>query len=112
MLFATFLAQLQILGVVNFVVVDTSHRNFDGAGGDVVHEFTVVADHDDRFAVIYQEIFQPLDRFDVQMVGRLVEQEYVRFLQQQFGEFDTHAPATAEVACLPLEIFAGKTETK
>ena len=112
LLFAAFLAQLQVLGVVYFVVVDAAHRYFNGAGGDVVHEFAVVADHDDRFAVIDQKIFQPLDRFDVEVVGRLVKQEYVRFLQQQFGELDAHAPASAEVARLTLKIFACESKSE
>ncbi len=30
-----------------------------------------------------QELFQPVDRFGVQMVGWLIEQQHVRFRQQQ-----------------------------
>ena len=44
------------------------------------------------------------------MVGRLVEQQHVGLLQQQFGQFDTHPPATAELAGLPCEILAFETQ--
>ena len=33
----------QVLGVVYFIVVDAAHRYFNGAGGDVVHEFAAVS---------------------------------------------------------------------
>lgn len=112
LLFATFFTEFQIFRVVHFVVVNASHCHLDGAGGDVVHELAVVADDDDRLSVIDEEVFQPLDGLDVQMIGGLVQQKHIRFLQQQFGKFDAHAPATAEVACLAVEVLSGKPKAK
>ena len=112
LLFAAFFAQGQILGVIHFIIVDTSHCHFNSAGGDVVHKLAVVADDNHRFAVVDQKIFEPLDRFDVEVVRRLVEQEHVRFLQQQLCQLDAHPPAAAEIARLPLEILAGEPEAE
>ena len=72
LLFAAFLAEFQVFGVVYFVIVYPSHGHFNGTGGDVVYEFTVVADDDDSLSIADKEIFQPLYGFYVQMVRRLV----------------------------------------
>ena len=39
--------------------------------------------HNHRSAVIFKMLFQPSHRFGIQMVGRLVKQQHVRFLQKQ-----------------------------
>jgi len=33
--------------------------------------------------ILLKMLFQPIDRFCIQMVGRLVQQQHIRFLQQQ-----------------------------
>ncbi len=70
-----------------------------------------MADDDDGFPLLIK-LFQPLDGLDVEVVGRLVQQQYVRFLQQQFGKLDAHAPATAEIACLAVEVLSGESEAE
>ena len=112
LLFAPLFAELQVFGVVYFIVVDSSHGHFNGTGRDVVYKFAVVADDDDGFPVVDKKLFQPLDGLDVEVVGRLVQQQYVRFLQQQFGKLDAHAPATAEIACLAVEVLSGESEAE
>ena len=52
-----------------------------------------MADHHDRGALLDQVALQPLDRLDIQVVGRFVEQQEVRFLQQDFAQGDAHLPA-------------------
>ena len=61
LLYAAFLAELQITAVIHLVVVDAAHGDFDCAGGDMVDKCPVVADDNYRLPVIDQEIFQPLD---------------------------------------------------
>ena len=112
LLFAAFLAEFQVFGVVYFVIVYPSHGHFNGTGGDVVYEFTVVADDDDSLSVADKEIFQPLYGFYVQMVGRLVQLQHVRLLQQQLGKLDAHTPSTAEVTGLAVEVFAYKPQSE
>ena len=54
----------------------------EGLLGEAREEGPVVADHDEGAAVTAEPFLQPFDRADVEMVGRLVEQEHVRVLCQ------------------------------
>ena len=49
----------------------------------LVHEITVVADHDDASREILQIFLKHLKRLDVKVIGRLVEDEKVGILHQQ-----------------------------
>src|SRR5690606_27781942 len=55
----------------------------DDAGRDAVEEAPVVRDDDQRAAQAAQQLFEPGDRFDVEVVGRLVEQQQVRIGYQR-----------------------------
>ena len=46
-------------------------------GGDAVQEGAVVGDGDDAAVEIDQQVFQPVDGVEVQVVGRFVEQQHV-----------------------------------
>ena len=61
--------------------------------GDVVQEVPVVGDDNHRAGILAQRLLQPLDRFGVEMVGRLVQQQQVGLLQQRHAE--RHAPPLA-----------------
>ena len=61
----------------NLAVVDVHNMR-----ADIVEEVTVMRDDDDRALVIREEVLQPLNRADVQMVGRLVEQQNLRIAEQ------------------------------
>ncbi len=52
-----------------------------------------MGDRDDRAGVILQVMFEPGHRFGIEMVGRLVEQQNIRFLQKQAAHRDTAALA-------------------
>ena len=110
LLFPAFLAEFHIFGVGYLVVVNLAQGDFDGSVGDSVDEGAVVGDQDDGATAVGEEILQPLDGFDVEVVGRLVEQQHVRVLQQDFCQFDAHTPTTAEFACLTFEVFSFKSE--
>src|SRR3954447_14584532 len=64
--------------------------------GDVVEEIAVVSHGDDRALVVLEKALEPGDRLGVEMVGRLVEQQQVRRLQQQPAERDAAALAARE----------------
>ena len=61
--------------------------------GDVVEEVAVVGDDDHRAGILAQRLFEPLDRFGVEMVGRLVQQQQVGLFQQRHAQ--GHAPPLA-----------------
>ena len=112
LLFAALLAKLKILAVCGFVVVYAPHRHLDGAGGDVVDKLAVVTDHYHGLGTVDDEVFEPADRLDVEVVGRLVEEQYVGRLQQQFGQLDTHAPSSRELAGGAVEVGTLEAEAE
>ena len=79
----------------------------DGRVRQVLEEAPVVADEHDRRAQRLEALLEPLDRGDVEMVGRLVEEEDVRLRRQCAGE----RGAAAFAAGKPRRILlAGETE--
>ena len=77
------LALGQIGRVVAAVGLDALAAQLPNAGADGVEEVAVMADNEHRTAVGFQIIFEPLHRFQVQMVRRLVQNQQVGALQQQ-----------------------------
>ena len=110
LLFAALLAKLEVVAIGGLVVVDAPHGDLDGAGGDGIYELTVVADDDDGLGTVDEELFEPLDTLDVEVVRRLVEQEYVWVLEEQLGQLDAHAPSATEGGGGLVEV--GTLETK
>jgi hypothetical protein len=51
-----------------------------------IEQVPVVRDDDDRAREIGQRRFEPFDSFNVQVVGRLVEQQQAGLLQHQLGQ--------------------------
>ena len=78
-------------------------------GGDAVEEPAVVADDHGAAGEAQQRLLQRAQRVDVEVVGRLVEQQQVAAAVQQLGQVDAVALAAGEVADLlllvgPLEV--------
>ena len=64
--------------------------------GHVVQEVPVMGHGDDRALVLLEVLLKPLDRFGVQMVRRLIQQEDIGFLDQQPAERDPALFPTGE----------------
>ena len=105
-------AQHDVFRVGHLVVVDLAQRQFDGACGDVVQKGAVVRNDEHGAVVAFQILLQPLDRLDVQMVGRFVQQEDRGASQQQFGQLDAHAPAARELGGGAAEIRPLETQSQ
>ena len=58
----------------------------DDAGADVVQEGAVVRDQHDAALEVLEQVFQPGDGVEVQVVGRLVEEEHVGAGHQGAGQ--------------------------
>ena len=69
-----------------------------------------MADDDGAAGEVFQRFFQRADRVDVQIVGRLVEQEDVRAALEHAGEVDAVALAAGEDADFLLLVGAGEAE--
>ena len=76
--------------------------------GDVVdagvHEGAVVADDEDGAVVAGDKAAQPLDAFEVQVVGGLVQQQQIRVAQEELGQRDAHLPAARELGARALKV--------
>ncbi len=77
---------------------------------DLVHEEPVVGDEDDRMGIFAQVPLQPVAGLDVQVVGGLVQQEYVGLFEQKLRQGDPHLPPAGELAAVAPPVCGEKTE--
>ena len=78
----------------------------------MVDEGTVVADDDDRLSRLDEEVLQPLDGLDVQVVRRLVKKQDVGLLQKELSQLYAHTPSSTELARLTREVAALEAQAK
>ena len=76
----------QLRGLIPEVIVAHIHFDFvvvnvHNVGADGVQEVAVMADHDDGAVKVQQEVLQPVDGVDVQVVGGLVHHQDVRIAE-------------------------------
>ena len=68
-----------------------------GMGAHLVQEIAVMGDHDDRILKVDQEVLQPCDGVQIQMVGGLVQKQYVRIAEQRLGQQHLHLDVAVQV---------------
>ena len=104
---------LQKLFVVARIEMHAAIPNFDDFVDRDVQEIAVVRDQHEGERIVGKILLQPVARFQIQVIGGLIEQQQVGFFEQQFGECDAHLPAAGKFlgAFVPLlvrEAEAGK----
>ena len=104
------LALAQVGGVVSGVGGEPAVLEGRHVGDAGVHEGAVVAHEQHGTVVAREELLEPLDALEVQVVRGLVEQQQVRVAKQQLGQGDAHLPATGEVLGGLVEVLDGKPE--
>ena len=80
---------LKVGRVVALIREVLSAVEFEHPFHHVIEEITVVGDHQHRAGIFFEMVFQPLDALGIEVVGRLVEQQDRRLLDQQAGQRDT-----------------------
>ena len=75
----------QILFVVAGVEVDALVPDLDDLVDGDVEKIAVVRDQYESVGIVAQIFFQPVAGFEIEMVGRLVEQQQIGLLQQKLG---------------------------
>jgi hypothetical protein len=65
----------------------------DHVGGDILQKVAVVAHDDAGEGGLLQQIFEPGDSEEIEMIGGLVEQKDVGMLHQSFDDGETLLPA-------------------
>ncbi len=88
----------QEIAVVALVREEAAARELDDARGDAIEEIAVVRDEEAGAGIARKEVLQPLDRFGVEVVGRLVEDEEIGPGEQRAAERDAALFAAAERA--------------
>ena len=84
------------VGIAAHVQLGPAAVQVQGMGGDVVQELAVMRDQQQGARVLEQPLLQPEHRIQVQVVGRLVQQQQVRGHHQRPGQVQAHAPAAGE----------------
>ena len=89
--------------VVADIQLDLAVVDVDDVGTYVVEEVTVMRYNEDGALEVRKKILEPADRLNIQMVGRLVEQQDVRLAEQRAGEQDFDLLDVAEVLHLGVQ---------
>ena len=76
----------------------------------VVQDLAVVADDHRRIRVFLQPAFQPERAFQVEVVGRFVQQQQVRLGEQRGGQGHPHAPPARELRHRAGEVIVREAE--
>ena len=87
-----------MLAVVAQIGAGDAPLRFHDLVADPIQEGPVVADHHQRAGLADQVPLQPLDGFNIQVVGGFVQQQQIRLLQQHLAQGDPHLPAAGVVA--------------
>src|SRR5690606_15727136 len=87
----------QPAGVVTFVRNAVAAVEFQNPARRVIEEVTVVGNRHYGTAEVVEELFQPVNGFSIQVVGRFVEQQHIGTRQQQATERYTAALTTREL---------------
>ena len=78
--------RLQVRRVVARPACEPAAVEFQDAGRHFAEQGPIVRDEQQRAAIAQQEILQPADGVDVEVVGRLVQQEEVRAADHGLGQ--------------------------
>ncbi len=112
LLLDTLFAKLYELGVIYIIVINLAAGDFDSAVCYIIDKSAVVTDEHHSFRLGGEKALEPLNGFDVEVVGRFVEQEHIGALKQQFGKLNSHTPSTAELRGGPVEVLSDEAEAK
>ena len=111
LLFSAFLTEYHKLIVLHFIIIDTPASYFNRTGSDIIQKSAVVTDKHHCVGTGGEEVLQPLDTLDIEMVRRLIEQQHIRTAKQQLGKLDTHTPTTGELTRRTVKILAAKAQS-
>ena len=102
--------------LVEFVVARIGRQraavDLHDLGDDAVHELAVVRGHQQRALVAFEELLEPDQAFEVEMVARLVEQHGVGAHEQDAGERHAHLPAARQRADVAVHHLLAEAQAR
>ena len=87
----------EIFGVVALVDVQPLVPDLHGAVDGHIEKIAVVGDQNVTEGIVLQVVFEPVAGLQIEVIGRLIEQQQVRLGKQQFGQSDSHLPTSTEL---------------
>jgi hypothetical protein len=87
------------------LLVDVDH-----GGHHRVEEVAVVRDDEQGPRVAFEPFLEPDDGVEVEVVGRLVEQQEIRGAHQRLREIEPHAPTAGEARHRPRKLLFLESE--
>ncbi len=96
--------------IVSGIKLDLAIVDIGNVGADLIQEITVMGYHDDGILKVDQELLQPVDGIQIQMVGRLVQKQDVRIAKQGSSQQDLDPLRAVQAA--HLGIVKGRIDTK
>ena len=95
------LSPLGLLGKVLVVVAAVEEKlpvpDFDRLLHRDIEEVAIVGNQQEGIRIFVQVFFEPVAGFEIEMIGRLIEQQQVGPLEQELCERQAHLPATREL---------------
>ena len=88
-------ALLDVGVVVAAIAMDLLVADLKNIIDERVQKGAVVRDHQDRAGIIFEIILEPAERFEIQVIGRLIEHQEVGFHDEEPGEVRAHDPTAA-----------------
>src|SRR6185369_12736959 len=101
----------EIFVVVSAITNQAGLSNFNNAAHELIQEFAIVGNNNDRAGITFEIILEPDQSFEVEVVRGLVEHQKIGLVDEQASEVSAHDPPAAEFARRPIKIRFAKTET-
>ncbi|MNZ89409.1 hypothetical protein D3C78_1083330 [compost metagenome] len=76
-----------------------------------IEEVPVVGNQHQGAGITLEPLFEPDDGVEVQVVGRFVEQQQVRWAHQGLRQVQAHPPATGEIPDLAIHLLVGESKS-
>lgn len=84
--------------------VEVDAIELDYGACDIFEEVAVVANDDAGEARVHQDLLEPFDAGDVEVICWLIEKEHVGFLRERLGKREAFLPTAGERFCRDVEI--------
>ena len=86
--------------------------DFDDPSAEDVEKFPVVRNCQNRARISQQVVLKPSERFEIEVVRRLIEKKQIRLLDQKPREMRAHNPSAAQLLHRPLKILFPKSQPR